>query len=96
MFSNLGLSFDTSFKGDFNLSDNFVSRDLENEFIFTGAQILNRKIFQSVNKEIFSMNAIWDILIQKGNLIGIESHQKFYHVNTKHTYDQILKLKSID
>ena len=73
-----------------------MSRDLENEFIFTGAQILNRKIFQSVNKEIFSMNAIWDILIQKGNLIGIESHQKFYHVNTKYTYDQILKLKSID
>lgn len=89
-------SFDTSFKGDFNLSDNLVSRDLENEFIFTGAQILNRKIFQSVNKKIFSMNAIWDILIQKRNLIGIESHQKFYHVNTKHTYDQILKLKSID
>ena len=30
---------------------------------------------------------------KKRNLIGIESHQKFYHVNTKHTYDQIFKIK---
>ena len=33
---NKRLSFDTSFKGDFNLKNNIVSKDMENDFIFTG------------------------------------------------------------
>ena len=39
---NKKLSFDTSFKGDFNLKKNTVSRDAENNLIFTGIQITNR------------------------------------------------------
>ena len=36
---NKNLSFDSSFKGDFNLQDGMISRDNNNEFIFTGLQI---------------------------------------------------------
>ena len=43
---NKNLSFDSSFKGDFNLHDSVISRDVSNEFIFTGLQIMknNKKL----------------------------------------------------
>ena len=36
------LSIDSSFKGDFNLNNKKVSKDDENQFIFTGLQITDR------------------------------------------------------
>ena len=93
---NKKLSFDTSFNGDFNLYDDVISRGNSNEFIFTGLQILDRSIFNSVEDKVFSMNKIWDYLIQENSLIGNESKQKFYHLNTKETYDKILNLKITD
>ena len=62
---NKNLSFDSSFKGDFNLNANIVSRDDSNEFIFTGLQILDQSVFNSIKDKIFSMNKIWDNLIKK-------------------------------
>ena len=93
---NKKLSFDTSFNGDFNLYDDVISRGSSNEFIFTGLQILDRSIFNSVEDKVFSMNKIWDYLIQENSLIGNESKQKFYHLNTKEMYDKILNLKITD
>ena len=77
------MSFDNSFKGDFNLKNTIVSRDDRNDFIFTGLQILDKGVFSSVKDKIFSMNQIWDFLIKEDSLIGIESKQKFYHLNKK-------------
>ena len=90
------LSFDTSFKGDFNLNQEVISRDKNNKFIFTGLQILDKNIFSSVKEKVFSMNLIWDNLIKQKNLLGVESKKKFYHLNTKETYDKISNLKTID
>ena len=40
-------SYDKSFKGDFNLnSNNEISRQKNNKFIFTGAQIIDRSVFK--------------------------------------------------
>ena len=72
------LSFDTSFKGDFNLNNETISRDSSNEFIFTGLQILDQSVFSSIKEKKFSMNKIWDSLIKKNSLIGKVSKQKFY------------------
>ena len=93
---NKNLSFDSSFKGDFNLQDGIVSRDNSNEFIFTGLQILDRSVFSSIKDKIFSMNKIWNNLIKNNSLIGVESNQKFYHLNTKEIYDKILSLNITD
>tara|TARA_A100001011_G_scaffold272266_1_gene281555 strand:+ start:84 stop:779 length:696 start_codon:yes stop_codon:yes gene_type:complete len=90
------LSFDNSFKGDFNLNNGMISKDNSNEFIFTGLQILDRSIFSSINDKIFSMNKIWNNLIKENSLIGSESKQKFYHLNTKEMYYKILNLKITD
>ena len=86
---NKNLSFDTSFKGDFNLKKEIISRGTINEFIFTGLQILDQSVFNYRKDKIFSMNKIWDDLIENNNLFGIQSNEKFYHLNTKEIYDKI-------
>ena len=93
---NKNLSFDRSFNGDFNLRDGIVSKDNNNELIFTGLQILDHSIFSSIKEKIFSMNSVWNNLIKNNFLIGIESNQKFYHLNTKEMYDKILSLNTTD
>ena len=93
---NKKLSFDSSFKGDFNLQGGLISRDIDNEFIFTGLQILDQSVFSFIKDRIFSMNNIWNHLIEKNLLVGNESKQKFYHLNTKEMYDKILNLKITD
>ena len=50
------LSLDNSFKGDFNLNNNLISKDEHNQFIFTGLQIIKNDHLLSFNKDIFSMN----------------------------------------
>ena len=96
MLVNKNLSFDSSFNGDFNLQDGIVSRDNSNELIFTGLQILDHSVFSSIKDKIFSMNNIWNYLISNNFLIGIESNQKFYHLNTKEMFDKIFNLNITD
>ena len=93
---NINLSFDKSFNGDFNLRDGIVSKDNNNKLIFTGLQILDHSVFSSIKEKIFSMNSIWNNLIKNNFLTGIESNQKFYHLNTKEMHDKILSLNIID
>ncbi len=91
------LSFDTSFKGDFNIDKkNNISRDNMNQFVFTGIQILTREIFQNTKKNIFSMNDIWNNLILGKNILGLKSKKKFYHINNLKIYNEIIKKKIID
>ena len=93
---NKNLSFDSSFKGDFNLQDGMISRDNNNEFIFTGLQILDHSVFNSIKDKIFSMNKVWNYLIKENSLFGNASKQKFYHLNTKEMYKKILDLEITD
>ena len=93
---NKKLSIDPSFKGDFNLNNEKISRDSQNQFIFTGLQIINRNVFAGKKLEVFSMNKVWDKLIKDKNLLGLESNQKFYHLNTSDMYRKIQSLNIID
>ena len=93
---NKKLSFDTSFKGDFNLENDIVSKDIKNNFIFTGLQLLDRNYLDPIDKKVFSMNEVWNNLINNHKLSGIESSQKFYHLNTEKIYNKISNLDFID
>ena len=93
---NKKLSIDPSFKGDFNLNNEKISKDSENQFIFTGLQIINRSVFTNEKSEVFSMNKVWNRLIKDKNLLGFESNQKFYHLNTSDMYRKIQSLNIID
>ena len=93
---NKKLSVDPSFKGDFNLNNEKISKDSENQFIFTGLQIINRSVFTNEKSEVFSLNKVWNKLIKDKNLLGLESNQKFYHLNTSDMYRKIQSLNIID
>jgi len=89
-------SIDPSFSGDFNLNNKEISKEVENQFIFTGLQITNRSVLIDQKSKVFSMNRIWNKLIKEKNLQGVESNQKFYHLNTFDMYKKILRLNIID
>ena len=82
-------SFDIRFKGDFNLNDKKLFKEIKNEFIYTGCQILNRKIFQHINKNIFSMSEIWNDLSDKKELYGYESLNEFVHLTDIEIYKKL-------
>ena len=90
------LSLDNSFKGDFNLKNNLISKDEHNQFIFTGLQIMKNDNLAFLNKNIFSMNEVWTKLMSENNLGGLESNQKFYHLNTIEMFEKISTSSSID
>ena len=80
MLVNKDKSFDTRFKGDFSLNKNILSKEIKNDFIYTGCQILNKKVFQKINRNIFSISEIWNDLIDNKELYGYESLNEFIHL----------------
>ena len=93
---NKKLSLDKSFRGDFNLRNEIIFKDKENQFIFTGLHITSRNFLTTEKSKVFSMNKIWNDLIKKNDLYGKESKQKFYHLNTFEMYNKISNLNIID
>ena len=85
------LSFDKRFKGDFSLDDNNLKKNHDKNYIYTGCQIINKKIFKNLSKKIFSMNEIWDNYIKKENLYGFESSIEFLHLTDKDIYEKLLQ-----
>jgi len=62
-------SFDQSFKGDFNLENNLISRKDKNDlnYIYVGLQIIKPEVFSGLDLKVFSINKIWDKLIKNFN-----------------------------
>ena len=86
-------SFDQSFKGDFNLKNNLINRKDRDDLnsIYTGLQIIKPEVFNSLSEEVFSINRIWDKLIQRNELYGKESNINFLHVSTLDIYKRLLE-----
>ncbi len=89
---NKNLSFDQSLKGDFNLSSNLISKKDNLDFIYTGCQILNKKILTNQTLSKFSILNIWNKLIDEKKLYGFESKQKFYHLTDLNTFNKLKDL----
>ena len=88
---NKKLSFDKKLNGDFNLKKNLLLKNTENEYIYTGCQIFSRDLLNNNQKKIFSITEIWNELIEKNNLFGFDSNNKFYHVTDLEIYNKLLK-----
>ena len=85
-------SFDQSFKGDFSLNMNKISRKPNNlSYVYTGLQLVKPKLFLNFETKIFSMNQVWDHLIKSNSLYGIESNIEFLHVSDFNIYKKITK-----
>ena len=85
------LSFDKNLKGDFTLSENLLKKKKENNYIYTGCQIINRKAFSSSINKNFSILQIWNSLIKDKKLYGFRSDNEFLHVTNLEVYNNLLK-----
>tara|TARA_B100000242_G_scaffold116693_1_gene81462 strand:- start:243 stop:932 length:690 start_codon:yes stop_codon:yes gene_type:complete len=86
------LSFDKNLKGDFNLINYSLRKNKDNDFIFIGCQILNKSLFNSYKLCNFSISEIWDELLNKNELNGFESVNKFYHLTNLETFKKLQDL----
>ena len=88
---NKNLSFDKELKGDFNLLKNKIKKDLQNDLIYTGCQIMNKDLFDPYSVSDFSISEVWNHLVSKNELYGYESLEKFYHLTNLEVYKELLK-----
>ena len=91
MVVNKNLSFDKELKGDFVLLDNKLKKKDLNNYIFTGCQIISKKLFTSKKNKNFSISEIWNNLINKNRLFALEDKNNFYHVTNLEVYEKLLK-----
>ena len=84
-------SFDKNLKGDFRLDNNILSRNnfKNNDYIYTGFQILNNEVFDNCKIEPFSINDIWNKLIIQKSLYGFESNENFLHITNIDIYKKL-------
>ena len=88
---NKKLSFDKKLNGDFNLLKNKIKKDLQNDLIYTGCQIMNKDLFDSHTVSDFSILEVWNRLVSKNQLYGYESTESFYHLTNLEIYKELLK-----
>jgi len=89
---NKKLSFDKKLKGDFNLKNNLIDKEVEKEFIYIGCQIINKKLFERNKIENYSISEIWNKLLDQKKLYGYKSQKDFYHLTD---LDIFKKLKDL-
>ena len=88
---NKNLSFDKKLKGDFNLLENVIKKDLQNDLIYTGCQLINKDLFNTHSVSNFSISEIWNLQVSKNRLYGYESLENFYHLTNLEVYKELLK-----
>jgi len=88
---NKNLSFDKKLKGDFNLLENVIKKDFQNNLIYTGCQIINKDLFNTHSVCNFSISEVWNQLVSKNKLYGYESLESFYHLTNLEVYKELLK-----
>ena len=89
---NKELSFDKNLNGDFDLKDNLIIKNNDRKFIYTGCQILNKKLLSIYKTEKFSINNLWKDLIEKKELYGFETNNDFYHLTDLKTFKKLQDL----
>ena len=92
LLANKKLSFDKKLKGDFNLRGNLINKEAENQLIYIGCQIINKKLFARNKIENYSILEIWNNLLNQKKLYGYESQNDFYHLTD---LDIFKKLKDL-
>ena len=88
---NKSKSFDKNLKGDFNLESKNILNYKEKNFIYTGCQIINKKVFSIINKKSFSIVEIWNKLVNENKLYGFESLNDFVHVTDIEIFKKLSK-----
>jgi len=91
MIVNKENSFDERMRGDFSLSNEKLLKNKENNFIYTGLQIINKSLFKNEKVMSFSVTKIWDEAIKNKMLYGFESKEQFIHLTDLEIYNKLVK-----
>jgi len=83
------LSFDKNLNGDFDLKENLIIKNNDRKFIYTGCQIMNKKLVSDYKDKIFSITNVWNDLIEKKELYGFETNNNFYHLTDLETFKKL-------
>ena len=83
------LSFDKNLNGDFDLKENLIIKNNDRKFIYTGCQIMNKKLISDYKDRIFSITTVWNDLIEKKELYGFETNNNFYHLTDLETFRKL-------
>ena len=86
------LSFDKNLNGDFDLKENLIIKNNESKFIYTGCQIMNKKLLSGYKDKNFSITKVWNDLIEKKELYGFETNNVFYHLTDLATFKKLQDL----
>jgi len=86
------LSFDKNLNGDFELKENLIIKNNDSKFIFTGCQIMNKKLLSDYKDKTFSITNVWNDLIEKNELYGFETDNDFYHLTDLETFKKLQDL----
>ena len=86
------LSFDKNLSGDFDLIDNLIIKNNDRKFIYTGCQIINKKLLSNYKDKNFSISNVWNDLIKKKELYGFETTKEFYHLTDLETFKKLQDL----
>ena len=86
------LSFDKNLNGDFDLKENLIIKNNDRKFIYTGCQIMNKKLVSDYKDKIFSITNVWNDLIEKKELYGFETNNNFYHLTDLETFRKLKDL----
>ena len=91
MVVNKSKSYDTRFSGDFSMNNHILSKNKNSNYIYTGCQILNKIILNSIEDKKFSINEVWNNLLKVSGLFGFESNQEFVHLTDIEIYEKLSK-----
>jgi N-acetyl-alpha-D-muramate 1-phosphate uridylyltransferase len=83
------LSFDKNLNGDFDLKNNLLKKNNNEDFIYIGCQILNKNLFEKYKVYDFSISEIWNKLLKKNALNGFESFNKFNHLTNLEIFKKL-------
>jgi len=86
------LSFDKNLNGDFDLKNNLIIKNNDRKFIYTGCQIINKKLLSNYKVKNFSITKVWNDLIEKKELYGFETNNEFYHLTDLETFKKLQDL----
>ena len=86
------LSFDKNLSGDFDLTDNLIIKNNDRKFIYTGCQIINKKLLSNYKDKNFSISNVWNDLIKKKELYGFETTKEFHHLTDLETFKKLQDL----
>ena len=77
--------------GDFRLEDKLIQRWTHNDplLYFSGLQLINPNIFSTFKEKCFSMNKVWNKLIDQKSLEGVIMNSSISHIGDFKAFQQI-------